>query len=125
MIATIKDNSITYPTDIYLEYNIYLRKEYKKYSETITNKPYKVRALNIINELHELQIENTITKKDIFSVMDWEEKLKHYYLVLHLAIQFENKPLSIEAFQKKYLRKQKLKQLNNMSTDTTKENTTK
>jgi hypothetical protein len=116
MIATIKDNSITYPTDVYKKYSLYLIEELKWYMNNV-KEASKQKVSDIIVNIQELMDENDYAnknKKDVFSVMDWEERLVYYYESLMTASKYHEgcrKVSSIENF----LRKEKLKKMNNLN----------
>lgn len=110
MIAIIKNNSITYPTDVYLEYNLYLIDEYTKFALSISQEQYSSVMKNRIISLEELIEDNTIDKSKIFNIMDWEENLVHHYNILNSIYKHKKMKslVSIESF----LRKCKLQKIN-------------
>lgn len=95
-ISTIKNNTITYPTGVYLKYNLYLIEEYKKFIIILQTHPLEERIrLQLIKyltskltskltELENLLIDNngdSVSK--FFNVNDWEENLREYYTTLN------------------------------------------
>jgi hypothetical protein len=114
MIATIKDNSITYPTDFYRKYSLYLIEELTWYMNNV-KEASKQKVSDIIINIQELIDDNDYANKnktDVFSVMDWEERLVFYYDSLEIASKYHNGCRKISSIEN-FLRKEKLKKLNN------------
>lgn len=124
-ISVIKNNSVSYPTEVYYQYNLYLIDEYKLFAERVfksdisekarySNIEYSHKAIDDLENILEENISSDI--ENVFSVMDWEEKLQNHYSKLNdfykRSNNFNQYSLnSINAF----LRKEKLKNLNEKS----------
>ena len=119
-ISIINNNTVTYPTDVYYRYNIYLINEYEKFLKNTTNEGVIVRVKNIIGELQELLSENitdgnpdlSLPVTKIFNVMNWEENLFKHFELLDASLKYINEK-SISPIEM-FLRKAKLEKLNNI-----------
>lgn len=126
-ISIIKDNTVTYPTDVYYNFNIYLIKGYEKFLDNTPIDKINVRkkVCQVIDELKEILFDNTVEgnpnlplpKTQILNVMDWEENLIPYFDMLDVSVKHRNEPpiKTIEMF----LRKAKLERLNNNLNEST------
>jgi len=86
MLEIIKDNTITYNTELYRKYNLYLIDKYKEFFENNQQYKYSNHIHRIIIELEDLLNDNNsndITK--ILNVTDWEEHLIYHYSILKYA----------------------------------------
>lgn len=117
-LEIIEGNSVTYNTELYKKYTLYLISEYQKMrhlSEPIIKYSIKVLKLDeclyfenqqqrflkgidtIINKLNELLDDHIASRYDItkiFNVMDWEEILRGFYSKIN-KLQLEIKESNI------------------------------
>jgi len=111
-IYRIQGNTITYPTNLYENYTLYLIKKYKNTSNTLQDNKTNLTENELKQVLHGLnvkikELKGFISKfesednEHMFFVMEWEENLKkHYEIVKPFYKHFNIKLLSLEIYQR-------------------------
>lgn len=113
-IAVYSDNSIIYPRDVYLKYNLYLISEYQKILYNIP--PHNKLRITLKDHIYELEglldINNGVDIKKVLNITTWESSLNIYYESLngYLISIGKESLVKIETF----LRKEKLQKLNSL-----------